>query len=76
MAKNTCGESRIDGLAGALLHADAACEVHRLTDEIGLDDLTGVEILAVLAILRSAKERFDAAAHTGAFAGISQTRQA
>lgn len=36
------------------------CEVKQLMGAIPPEDLTGVEILAVLAILRGAKERVDA----------------
>jgi hypothetical protein len=43
-----------------LLREDAAWEVKRLMSALPPELLTGVEILAVLAILRGAKERLDA----------------
>jgi hypothetical protein len=42
------------------LREDAACEVRLLMSALPPEVLTGVEILAVLAILRGAKERLDA----------------
>jgi hypothetical protein len=47
-------------MADMLLHDRAVWEVKQLMSEFGPQDLAGVEALAVLAILRGAKERIDA----------------
>lgn len=49
-----------------LLREDAAWEVKQLMSALPPEVLTGVEILAVLAILRGAKERLDAQQRTPA----------
>ena len=60
MSKNTRGGATIDAMADMLLHDGAVWEVKQLMSEFGPQDLAGVEALAVLAILRGAKERIDA----------------
>jgi hypothetical protein len=50
----------IDATADMLLRDGAVWEVKELMSEFPPEDLTGVEILAVLAILRGAKERLNA----------------
>ncbi|WP_090419500.1 hypothetical protein [Mycobacterium europaeum] len=47
-------------MADMLLQATAVSEVKQLMGQTPPERLTGVEILAVVAILRSAKERLDA----------------
>ena len=60
MSKNTRDGATIDATADMLLREDAAWEVKQLMGALPPELLTGVEILAVLAILRGAKERLDA----------------
>jgi hypothetical protein len=59
VSKNSDGVT-IDVMAYMLLRDTAVCEVKQPMGAIPPEDLTGVEILAVLAILRGAKERVDA----------------
>jgi hypothetical protein len=67
----------IDATADMLLHGAAVSEVKQLMGAMPPEGLTGVEILAVLAIPRGAKERVDAQQRPpGAGAEIGQTRQA
>ena len=57
MSKNTRDGARIDDVAERLLRKDAVWEMQELMSEFPPDALTAFEILAVLAILRGAKER-------------------
>jgi hypothetical protein len=50
----------IDAMADMLLRDGAVREVKELMSEFPPEHLTGVEALAVLSILRGAKERVDA----------------
>lgn len=59
MSKNTHGV-RIDATADMLLLDAAVVEIIELMSKFGPDGLTGVEALAVLAILRGANERLEA----------------
>jgi hypothetical protein len=60
MSKNRRDGATIDATADVLLREDAAWEVKQLMSALPPEVLTGVEILAVLAILRGAKERLGA----------------
>lgn len=60
MPKNTRDGARIDTVAEGLLRGDAEWEMKQLMSAVQPGGLTACEILAVLAILRGAKERLDA----------------
>jgi hypothetical protein len=52
--------ARSGAVADLLLREDALREMKQVMSQLTPEGLTGVEILAVLAILRGAKERIDA----------------
>jgi hypothetical protein len=60
VSNSTRDGARIDDLAEGLLRKDAVWEMRQHTAALAPDALTACEILAVLAILRGAKERLDA----------------
>jgi hypothetical protein len=60
MSKNTRDGATIDAMTDTLLRDGAVWEVKQLMSKFPPEHLTGVEVLAVLAILRGAKERLDA----------------
>jgi hypothetical protein len=57
VSKNTRDGATIDAMADMLLRDGAVSEVKQLMSKFPPEHLTGVEVLAVLAILRGAKER-------------------
>jgi len=59
MPKNT-RDSTIEAMAEMLLREDAQWEMRQLMEAVPAAGLTACEILAMLAILRGAKERIDA----------------
>jgi hypothetical protein len=60
VSKNTRDGATIDAMADLVLRDAALCELNELMGAMRPEELYGVEILAVVAIFRGAKERLDA----------------